>query len=847
MGFKSIQDIIKSVEQPSRYVGSEVNAVIKDHRDTRLSMVLAFPDLYEIGTSHFGIQILYHILNEDPDIVAERVYTPAPDMERQLRENQVPMFSRETKTPLTDFDIIGFSLLYELNYTNILTLLDLSGIPFLSSERDASHPVIIAGGPCTFNPEPVADLFDAMVIGDGEDVILSMAHVYMAWKTTGADKVDLLRRWSDLPGVYVPSFFVPDITLVDGYPLQTLRPVDGINPTVRRAILPDLETAPFPEAPVIPCGRPIHERLRLEISRGCSRGCRFCQAGMIYRPVRERNTDTLLDITRRAVGRTGYEDLSFLSLSAGDYVNLTTLMRKLLDDTEQQVHTQGHLSFSLPSVRADQLDADMMETIKRVRKTGFTIAPEAGSQRLRDVINKGLTEQDIMNTVERAFQLGWTVIKLYFMIGLPTETEDDLEEMVDLVRRMSRLGLTKGKKRQINVSVSTFIPKAHTPFQWERQISEDESWSKIIWLRDRLSIRNVTFKWGKTQISFLEGLMSRGDRRLTPLIIRAYQKGCRLDGWNEHFRYDLWKEAIAEEQVDPALFSNRFRTHDEPLPWDHIDSGILKQFLIGEHQRSRQGVLTPDCRSGECTGCGICDFDTIRPRIEPVITDQKRIEPVDFSETVLSEQGYLKIKCRFEKTGDARFYGHLEMVNTVSKAIRRAGIPVRYSSGHHPIIKMAFGNPLPVGYESLDEFFIIEVHDDFDTNKVPVMLNAQLPGGLHVVESSRVRHKADAIEKPSKLFSVVLSHHDFSQSCVDSFLNEQHVPFEKTNKKGKVTQVDLKDIVQGLTIKDNEMILLEIHPSEGVHVRPEDVVRHIFQLSDDDVARLDIRKIKHIS
>ncbi|GAB6096312.1 TIGR03960 family B12-binding radical SAM protein [Desulfatiferula olefinivorans] len=845
MGFKSIQDIIKSVEQPSRYAGAEVNAVIKDHRDKRLSMVLAFPDLYEIGTSHFGIQILYHILNRDPDIVAERVYTPAPDMERLLREHGLPMFSRETKTPLGDFDIIGFSLLYELNYTNALTLLDLAGIPFLAADRGPAHPLIIAGGPCTFNPEPVADLFDAMVVGDGEDVILSMAHVYMDWKSTGALRDDLLRRWSDLPGVYVPSFYVPDFVQSGPDCFQTVRPVPGIPHTVRRAILPDLERAPFPDAPVIPCGRPVHERLRLEISRGCSRGCRFCQAGMIYRPVRERNTDTLLDLTRRAVCRTGYEDLSFLSLSAGDYENLTTLMHALLSDTDHQIHTQGHLSFSLPSIRADRLDEAMMEAVRRVRKTGFTIAPEAGSQRLRDVINKGLTDEDIINTVERAFQLGWTVIKLYFMIGLPMETMEDLEEMVDLVRRLSRLGSVKGKKRQINVSVSTFIPKAHTPFQWERQIDEDESWTRIQWLRDKLSMRNVTFKWGKTQISFLEGLMSRGDRRLTPLIIRAYRKGCRLDGWNEHFRYDLWKESIAEEQIDAAFFSHRSRSLDEPLPWDHIDSGISKQFMIDEKKRSLRGDLTPDCRNGACSGCGICDFDTVMPRIEPLMSDRSKA-PAALKTESPSQPSYIKMKCRFQKTGDARFFGHLEMVNTVSKAVRRAGIPVKYTSGHHPIIKLVFSNPLPVGYESLDEFFIIEVHDDFDTNRMPVMLNAQLPDGLHVVESVPVRHKADAIEKPNTLFSVVLTRHDVSSSCVDSFLNEQHVPFEKTNKKGKVTRLDLKEIVHDLKIIDNHTISFEIHPKDGVHVRPEAVVRRIFDLSDDDMAGLDIRKIKHI-
>lgn len=843
MALKSIQDVIKSVDQPSRYAGSEVNAIIKNHAQTDLKMVLAFPDLYEIGTSHFGIQILYHILNKNPQIVAERVYTPAPDMEKELRENKIPMFSRETKTPLIDFDIIGFSLLYELNYTNVLTLLDLAGIPFLSNQRDDRHPLIIAGGPCTFNPEPVADLFDAMVIGDGEDVILTLSQTYMDWKKSGGDKQDLLKKWSNIQGIYIPSFFKPEYSDENGISIQSLHPVYYDYNQVKRAIIPDLETAEFPDSPVIPCGRPIHERLRLEISRGCSRGCRFCQAGMIYRPVRERNTDTLLDLTGKAVCNTGHEDLSLLSLSAGDYVNLNTLMLKLMDASEQQKYTSGHLSFSLPSIRAGKLNSEMMETIKRVRKTGFTIAPEAGSQRLRDVINKGINEEEIITTVQSAFDLGWTVIKLYFMIGLPTETMDDLEQMVELVKRLSRITQSKGRKRQINVSVSTFIPKSHSPFQWEKQISEQEAWEKILWLKDKLNLKNVNFKWGKTQISFLEGLMSRGDRRVTPVIIRAYQKGCRLDGWNEYFKYDMWKEAILEEQIDPSIFSNRTRPSNERLPWDHIDSGIKKDFLLKEYERSLQGLLTEDCRDGNCSGCGICDFESIKPRIETKI----HYEPIEITENITPIKEYKKIKCRFKKVGDARFYGHLEMVNTFSKAIRRACIPVKYTSGHHKIIKIVFSNPIPVGYESLDEFFSIDVHDDFDTNRIMNELNHQLPAGLNIFEAIVVRHKNDIIEKPNILFSVIMENYNFSQTYIENFLKKDHVPYEKTNKKGIVKTLNLKEFVHSLTKEAPDKINFEIHSLHGVNIRPEDVVKSIFNISDEDIKKADIFKLKHFS
>lgn len=839
MGLKSIQDIIKTVEMPSRYIGNEINAVYKDHNKTALCIALAFPDLYEIGTSHFGVQILYHILNKRDDIACERVFAPAPDMESVMRENGISMFSRETQTPLNQFHIIGFSLLYELNYSNVLTILDLARIPFLSKERKEDDPLIIAGGPCTFNPEPVADIFDAMIIGDGEDIILQLSEVYLSWKKKGQSKKDLLREWSKLSGIYIPSFFTPHYVEQNGGQIQRLNPVYDDYTSIKRSILPDLEKADFPDKPVIPCGRPIHERLRLEISRGCSRGCRFCQAGMIYRPVRERHPDTLFHIAESSIRQTGHEDLSLLSLSAGDYDNLNTLMVKLLNASEQNKGTNQSVSFSLPSIRAGKLDAQMMETIKRVRKTGFTIAPEAGSQRLRDVINKGINENDIFSTVESAFQMGWSVIKLYFMIGLPTETREDHEQIVDLVRRLSRIIGGKGKRRQINVSVSTFVPKAHSPFQWERQISEDESWETILWLKDHLKIKNVQFKWGKTQISFLEGLLSRGDRRMTPLIIRAYQKGCRLDGWNEYFRDDLWREAITEENLEPGWFS-RMRNLEETLPWDHIDSGISKDFLKDEHEKSRLGVFTDDCRNGECSGCGICDFEIIEPKIEPALF-ATICEKTDVSK---EEQVYKKVKCRFEKKNEARFFGHLEMVNMFTKAIRRADIPVKYTQGHHKIIKIVFSNPLPLGFESLDEFFIIEVHDDFDTNRILSALNEQIPDGLNIVDVKKIYSKKEAVELSKRLYSVYIRDHEFQQSDIDDFARKDHVIFEKINKKGIANVLDLKDYVHDISINEKDKLHFEIHRKTGSNVRPEDVLKVVFHLASEMIKQADILKIK---
>jgi len=470
-----LDDVLPLVERPSRYLGNEINSIHKDPRNVRLRMALAFPDLYEIGTSHFGLQILYTLLNRQQQVAAERVFAPARDFENCLRQSRRSLTSLESATPLNQFDIIGFSLLYELNFTNILSMLELSSIPFFTAQRDATHPFLIAGGPCTVNPEPLADFFDAFVVGDGETVIVEMTRAWLDWHSQGdADKEALLRQWSQIEGVYIPSFF--DVHY-DPAGHQHLTPRFGDHRGVTRRIVASLDEAGFPEDPIVPYGRPVHDRLRLEISRGCTRGCRFCQAGMIYRPVRERRQTTLLGLAEGALAKTGYEDLSLLSLSTGDYGGIVPLMDRLMERYADQ-----HVAVSLPSLRAGTLTPKLMNLIKKVRKTGFTIAPEAGSQRLRDVINKNISTQDIVQTVTDAFQLGWRVVKLYFMVGLPTETDVDLAAIVGLVQQLRAIKTDKGHRGQLNVSVATFIPKAHTPFQWAAQMPLSESKRKINWL-----------------------------------------------------------------------------------------------------------------------------------------------------------------------------------------------------------------------------------------------------------------------------------------------------------------------------------------------------------------------------
>ena len=778
----SIQDVLAGIEQPSRYLGIETNAVHKDHSRVDLHAVLAFPDLYDIGTSHFGMQILYHILNQRPDTVAERVFAPGVDMEARLRTLGRPLTSLESGIPLRDFDIIGFSLLYELNYTNILTMLDLSNIAFLAAERREGEPLIIAGGPCTCNPEPVADFFDAMLIGDGEAAIVAMAEKWLAWNKSGRkSRQDLLHQWSEIEGVYIPSFFT---AVYDAKGLQHLEPKVTNYKRIKRAVVEDLDRTAFPTQPVIPFGRPIHDRLRLEVARGCTRGCRFCQAGMIYRPVRERSVQTLIDQTDRALWRTGYEDLSLLSLSTGDYSCIESLMQHLMDRC-----AGDHVAVSLPSLRAGTLTPELMNLIKMVRKTGFTIAPEAGSQRLRNVINKNIDEAEIVETVENAFRLGWQVIKLYFMIGLPTETDNDLTAIFDLVQRLRRLKRPERRQGQINVSVATFIPKPHTPFQWVGQVPLEAAQQKIHWLKDKLKVPGVRFKWQPPEVSRIEGLWARGDRRLGKLLVSAYRLGCRFDGWSDHFQYNRWQSACEVAGVDIDFFTDRQRDATEPLPWEPVDIGVSKEFLWQEARKALAGELTEDCRRGDCNSCGVCDFE----KLAPVVYDRCGL---DSSQVSIKEnhpqRAERQFMITFSKTGPVRFLGHLEMANVFVRALRRADVRLKYSEGFHPQPKLSFQDALPVGMESLQELLLVTVTGETTPKRIIRQLNAQLPDGLLVTDCYPIASKFVRPESVVTTYRLELDGDFFSDEKIASFLKKSEWIVSRTKRKGKVRQIDLR-------------------------------------------------------
>ena len=835
---ESIQDILPLIEKPSRYLGTETNHVQKDPAGVKLKFALAFPDLYEIGTSHFGLQILYHMLNRHPDIAAERIFTPAEDMESALKSSGTPLMSMETRQALNTFDILGFSLLYELNYTNILTILALSKIPFYASQRDESYPLIVAGGPCTCNPEPVADFFDAMVIGDGEPVIMQMANRWLKHKENGMlQKTEILKAWSEIRGIYVPSHYR---AVYDSKGFQRTLSLHSEERSdravVKRSILSDLNKAPFPQAPVIPYGKPVHDRLRLEVSRGCTRGCRFCQAGMIYRPVRERSQQTLLNLTDVCIQNTGYEDISLLSLSTGDYTQISPLIDEMMKRYESK-----NIAISLPSLRAGTLSSDLMKTIKRVRKTGFTIAPEAGSQRLRNVINKNIDEAEIVETVTNAFSLGWQVIKLYFMIGLPTETEADVAGIVHLVDELRKIKASNGRYGKLNVSVATFIPKPHTPFQWASQLTMNASMDRIAWLKSRLKLPGVHMKWQDPKVSFLEGVWARGDRSFSRLLVHAFNKGCRFDGWSDRFQYSRWDQSLSECGIDPAFYATRKRELEEPLPWDHIDSCVSKSFLKKEWEQALQEVPTGDCRWDSCNECGVCDFKEISPDLSKEEAGKKA---TDIINDVPDKQIDIRLCVRYSKTAEAKFFGHLEMVNIFLRALRRLAVPLLFSKGFHPMPKVSFDDPLPIGMQSLEERFFVSVSKSIDTDDLTYCLNQELPDGLCVKDCSMVSKKRKGSIEKINHYVITLQECIFEKDKLERFHRQESIHITRTNKKGRIKTIDLKEVVSRVDFIRQNSLRLDIKEMNGKMVRPVEFLSRIFDLSDVVIKKATIIKGK---
>ncbi len=594
------EKILTAVQKPVRYIGGEYGAVYKNPKDVKIRFAMCFPDLYEVGMSHLGMRILYHLKNTREDTWCERAFMPWDDMIAEMEKHDLPLFALESRDPLGVFDMLGFSLQYEMSYTNVLEMLRLSRIPLKSADRTEGYPFICAGGSCALNPEPLADFIDFFIIGEGEEVNMEILDAYSIWKDSGAPKSAFLETVAGIEGVYVPAFYEPEYDGERQVGVKKLHP--AAPDKVEKRIIADMDACYFPETQIVPYGEIVHDRISLEMFRGCIRGCRFCQAGMIYRPVRERSPERLLDLAEKLIECTGYEEISLLSLSTSDYTRLAPFTEKLLDMTEEK-----KISLALPSLRIDNFSMELMQRIQKVRKTGLTFAPEAGTQRMRDVINKGITEEDVLKSARIAFAGGYKNIKLYFMIGLPFETEEDVAGIPLLAKKVVDTAFELPKKKgekpvQVTASVSSFVPKPHTPFQWAAQDKADVLREKQKILCETVRSKRLTINYHESKLSVLEGVFARGDRRLGKVLEKAVEAGCRFDGWSEHFDFARWQAAFDACGVKMETYT-RERGTDEMLPWDIIDCGVSKAFLLRERERAARGEVTPNCRE-KCSGCG---------------------------------------------------------------------------------------------------------------------------------------------------------------------------------------------------------------------------------------------------
>ena len=716
------------IEKPARYTGGEFNSVVKNFDSTSCRVVLGLPDVYEVGMSNLGLAILYSILNRRADTLCERVYAPWVDAEKFA----TPLFALESKRPIREFDLVGFSLQYEMIYTNVLNMLSLAGISLRAIDRAEEEPFVMGGGAGVYNVEPVADFFDFFIIGEGEEVLGEVIDEFILWKNSGklGGRKEFLRRLLKIKGIYVPSFYEPQYS---GEKFLGLKTLENAPSKILKRVVRNFDETPTVEKPVVPFMEIVHDRAMLELFRGCSRGCRFCQAGMTYRPVRERKAETLRKIARRLIDSSGWDEISLTSLSSADYSCLV----HLTDDLQEEFRNEK-VSISLPSLRADSFSIDLAERVQTIRKSGLTFAPEAGTQRLRDVINKNVTEENLLEACSAAFAKGWRSVKLYFMMGLPTETDEDIAGIADLARKVANL--KRGIK--VTLSVSCFVPKPWTPFQWFGQISLEEFERRQQLLKSLITNKAITYNYHNARLSVLEGALARGDRRLSAVIEIAWKSGAKFDGWSEFFKPEVWSAAFETCGLDFKYYAERTRNLWEPLPWAHTSPGVDKSYLMSEWEKSQAGETTQDCRRTNCTGCGVCM--NLGVQVIDFIKDKDKItarQPLTPKSQLLTP----KYRARIRKGAEISVLSHLDYMNVFMRALLRSKLPAAWSAGFNPHLKVSFANALAVGVTSDCEYVDFELTAPIDDSEVLRRLNEQLPKGAEMIRVKRLRGKVKPV------------------------------------------------------------------------------------------------------
>ncbi|MDQ7823250.1 MAG: TIGR03960 family B12-binding radical SAM protein [Candidatus Eremiobacteraeota bacterium] len=812
---ESLEKLLAPCTRPARYFGTELNASHKEWDEARLRVALVFPDTYEIGQSGLGLKILYGIIAGDPDTLVERAFAPWVDAEERLREASRPLFSLESARPLADFDLLGFTLPYEMTYSNVLNILDLAHIPLRAGDRGDGFPLIAGGGSCVFNAEPLADFFDFFVLGEGEEVIVEILSLLKEWKRESGKKAELLPRLAGIRGVYVPGFYEATYDEQGNFAGLTATHQSAPLMIERRAVS-SLEEAYYPTNPVVPFVETVHDRIMLEIFRGCTRGCRFCQAGMIYRPVRERSLQRLLDLARESIRRTGYEEISLVSLSCSDYSAIRELVALL-----QKEYADRYIEISLPSLRIDAFSLGLAKVVQRYRRSSLTFAPEVGTEKMRRLINKGGSEEDVLQTMRHAKDEGWKSLKLYFMVGLPGEEDDDIVGITRLVWKiLQETGL------RLTVSVSSFVPKPWTTFQRDRFLPPAALREKHAVIKRLLRHGKITIGFHNPELSFLEAVFSRGDRRLGRVLLEACKLGCKFDGWNDRFDFGKWMKAFENASVDPGHFT-RERAPGEALPWDHLGSDAQRAFLQRDREKAAAGEALADCRQGSCTGCSLCSGD-IPERRESHDGDEPMLE--ELPPLACATRPVQRLRIGHTKEAPVRLISHLDLLRTFQRAVRRANLPVAYTEGFHPRMRLSPGPALSLGYTSKAEWIDIDLREALDPAEGKRRLQESLPRGISIFELKEFPLGGEPLSESIHMASyrMTLLCRDVTSACsVPAVVADlMGSPEIMAARKGK--ELDVRPLVASLEVlsTEGEIVVLEarLKITGTASAKPQDIL-----------------------